>query len=128
MAKPAIPISAAAVVLNLHAFITCELNLPLIGSCWSGLIRLRVTEFDILLVDARLSNSALRAATTRNRSGRVDTVPKGIVSLTLIFFRDTSMPLPESACRWCDTLDQLLIEVSAQPAAIAAIGVVREAL
>jgi hypothetical protein len=49
----------------------------------------------------------------------------------LIFFRDTSAPLPESACRWCDTLDQLLIEVievSAQPAAIAAIGVVREVL
>lgn len=38
------------------------------------------------------------------------------------------MPLPESACRWCDTLDQLLIEVSAQPAAIAAPGVVREVL
>jgi hypothetical protein len=66
--------------------------------------------------------------TTRNGSSRVDTVPKGIVSLTLIFFRDTSMPLPESACRWCDTLDQLLIEVSAQPAAIAATGVVREVL
>jgi hypothetical protein len=104
------------------------LNLPLIGSCCSGLIRLRVTEFDILLVDARLSNSALRAATTRNGSSRVDTVPKGIVSLTLIFFRDTSMPLPDSACRWCDALDQLLIEVSAQPTAIAATSVVREVL
>src|SRR4030081_3446982 len=110
MAKPAIPISAAAVVLNLHAFITCELNLPLIGSCCSGIIRLRVTEFDILLVDARLSNSALRYS-PRSAASRVDTVPKGIVSLTLIFFRDTSMPRPESACRWCDTLDQLLIEV-----------------
>jgi hypothetical protein len=45
-----------------------------------------------------------------------------------MFFRDTSAPLPESACRWWDTLDQLLIEVSAQPAAIAAIGVAREVL
>jgi hypothetical protein len=98
-------------------------------------IRSCLTEFDIELMDATLCISAvryspLRNATTRNGSSRADTVPKGIVSLTLIliFFRDTSAPLPESACRWCDTLDQLLIEVSAQPAAIAAIGVVREVL
>jgi hypothetical protein len=72
MAKPAIPISAAAVVLNLHAFITCELNLPLIGSCCSGIIRLRVTEFDILLVDARLSNSALRYSPRRHATVRAE--------------------------------------------------------
>jgi hypothetical protein len=69
-------------VLNLHAFIICELNLPLIGSCCGGLMRLRVTEFDILLVDVRLNNSALRllAEATRNGSSRELTrlFPKGI--------------------------------------------------
>jgi hypothetical protein len=67
---------------------------------------------------------------TRNGSSRADTVPKGIakdiVSLILIFFRDTSAPLPETACRWSDTRDQLFIEVPARPAAIAAFGVVCE--
>jgi hypothetical protein len=81
-------------------------------------------------VDARLSNSTLRYSPRRHATVRAELtrLQKGIVSLTLMFFRDTSAPLPESACCWCDTLDQLLIEVSAQPAAIAAIGVVREVL
>jgi hypothetical protein len=101
-------------VLNLHAFIIRELNLPLVGS------------------SCRALGATLLVATTRNGLSRADTVPKGIakvksfVSLILILFRDTSAPLPESACRGCDTLDQLFIEVSAQPATIAAIGVVRE--
>jgi hypothetical protein len=82
--------------------------------------RIRVKQLDATLL----------AATTRNGLSRADTVPKGIVkgivSLTLMFFRDTSAPLPEFACRWSDTLDQLFIEVSAQPAVIAAVGVVRK--
>jgi len=64
-----------------------------------------VAQREILLADVRFNNSALRllAATARNGLSRVDTVPKGIVSLILIFFRDTSAPLPESAYRRCDT-------------------------
>jgi hypothetical protein len=75
-----------------------------------------VTELEILLVDVRFSISAtLLAATARKGSSRADTVLKGIVSPTLIFFRDTSAPLLESARRRCDNLDRLLIEVPAQP-------------
>ena len=44
-----------AVVLNLHAFIICELNLPLVVSSCRASIRLRVTECEILLVDVSLA-------------------------------------------------------------------------
>jgi hypothetical protein len=87
-----------------------------------------VTQREILVADVRFNNSALQllAATARNGLSRADTVLKGIVSPILIFFRDTSAPLLEFACRRCDNLDRLLIEVPAQPAAIAAVGVVCE--
>lgn len=67
---------ARAVVLNLHALIIRELNLPhdrimVPRSSWS-----RVTEFDIQLMDARLRISALRYSPHRHATSRADTASK----------------------------------------------------
>lgn len=76
-------------------------------------IRSRLTEFDIQLMDGSLRIPALRYSPQRHATVRAElTRFQRYQSAPPSSFHDTSVPLPESPCRWCDALDELLTEVS----------------